>query len=59
METIKKDFSSWTEYDNWLIESYANYSILKVNEENGRIFVEFCQKADWVAANNAAENEKK
>ncbi len=58
MEIIKKEFSDWTEYDNWLIENYANYSILKANEENKKIFVEYCQKAQWVAEKNAAENKK-
>ena len=42
MEIIKKEFSDWTEYD----------------EENKKIFVEYCQKAQWVAEKNAAENKK-
>ena len=29
---MTKIFENWTEYDTWLVENYANYSIINLNK---------------------------
>ncbi len=41
---MKETFDDWTSYDNWLIQNYSNYSIYKVDEINGKIEIEYCNK---------------
>ncbi|MCR4899416.1 MAG: hypothetical protein K5907_01190 [Treponema sp.] len=41
------DFESWTDYDNWLVQNYENFSIYKVEEASGKIHIEYCNKADF------------
>lgn len=39
-------FDDWTSYDDWLIENYPKYNIYKVNEVDGKIEIEYCDKGD-------------
>ncbi len=43
----KMSFANWTEYDDWLVKNYAENSIFKVNEVNGKIEVEYCDKSEF------------
>ena len=43
---MTQSFDSWTEYNDWLIANYVNYNIYKVNEINGKIEIEYCNKGD-------------
>ena len=44
---MKLEFNSWTDYDDWLIQNYNDFAITSVNEVDGRIVVEYMNKADW------------
>ena len=46
---MTQSFDSWTDYDNWLVQNYDNYAIYKVEESNGKIQIEYCNKADFQA----------
>lgn len=41
---MQQIFESWTEYDNWLVENYINFNIYNVNEIDGKIHIEYCEK---------------
>ena len=43
---MTQSFDSWTDYNDWLIANYVNYNIYKVNEINGKIEIEYCNKGD-------------
>lgn len=55
----KKEFANWTEYDDWLVQNYAENAIFSVNEVNGHIEIEYCAKPDFQAEMAKEENEKK
>lgn len=44
---MTENFESWTAYDDWLIKNYAQFSIYKLDDDNGKISIEFCKKEDW------------
>lgn len=44
---MTQTFENWTAYDDWLIQNYDAYSIYKVEEKDGKIFVEYMEKAEW------------
>ncbi|MBQ6057935.1 MAG: hypothetical protein IJL34_09730 [Treponema sp.] len=44
---MKMEFNSWTDYDDWLIQNYNDFAITSVNEVEGKIVVEYMNKADW------------
>ena len=44
---MKMEFNSWTDYDDWLIQNYNDFAITSVNEVDGKIVVEYMNKADW------------
>ncbi len=44
---MTQSFSSWTEYDNWLVKNYEQYAIVSVNEEDGKVNAEYVEKAEW------------
>ena len=44
---MTQSFSSWTEYDNWLVKNYEQYAIVSVNEEDGKVNAEYVEKAGW------------
>jgi hypothetical protein len=44
---MNQNFDSWTDYDNWLIENYDQFSIYKVEEKDGKVNIEYCAKADF------------
>ena len=46
---MEEAFESWTDYDNWLIQNYDKFSVYKVEEQGGKIKVQYCQKADFPA----------
>ena len=43
---MTQSFESWTAYDDWLIENYQNYNIYSVNEIDGKIEIEYCNKGE-------------
>ena len=47
METIASEFSTWTEYDDWLIQNYNDYAVVNLNEADGKIKAEYVKKEDW------------
>ena len=46
---MEQTFENWTEYDNWLIQNYDQFSIYKIAEEAGKVHIEYCAKADFPA----------
>ncbi len=42
----KEEFNNWTAYDGWLVQNYAEYSIISVNEVDGKIVAEYLDKGD-------------
>ena len=50
---MTQTFESWTEYDNWLIQNYEPYAFTSVNEVEGKIVVEYIEKAEWEARQKA------
>ena len=41
------DFANWTAYDEWLIENYDKYAIYKIDDNNGKITIEYCLKEEF------------
>ena len=37
-------FENWTAYDDWLIENYNSYYIYSVEESDGKVYIEYCEK---------------
>ena len=56
---MKETFENWTAYDNWLIQNYSSYNIYKVNEINGKIEAEFCNKGTGELEKIIEESKKK
>lgn len=54
----KMSFSNWTEYDDWLVKNYAENSIFKVDENGGKIEIEYCQKNEFQAEMKLEEDLK-
>lgn len=54
----KMSFANWTEYDDWLVKNYSENSIFNVNEINGKIEVEYCEKSEFQAEMKREEEEK-
>lgn len=46
-------FENWTSYDDWLIVNYDNFAITKVSEIDGKICIEYCDKAEWIEKKNS------
>lgn len=44
---MTQSFSSWTEYDNWLVQNYEKYAVTSLNEEAGNVTAEYVEKAEW------------
>ena len=40
------EFDDWTAYDNWLVENYVQFDILKANkdDQDGKIKIEYENK---------------
>ena len=58
IEAKKMTFENWTEYDDWLVQNYGENSIYKVNEVNGKIEIEYCDKVDFQAEMKREDEEK-
>ncbi len=56
-EKMTQTFSTWTEYDNWLVKNYEQYALTSVNEENGAVTAEFIEKSEWEARQRREEAE--
>lgn len=54
----KMSFSNWTEYDDWLVKNYAENSIFKVDENGGKIEIEYCPKNEFQAEMKLEEDRK-
>lgn len=54
----KMSFSNWTEYDDWLVKNYAENSIFKVDENSGKIEIEYCPKNEFQAEMKLEEDRK-
>lgn len=54
----KMSFSNWTEYDDWLVKNYAENSIFKVDENDGKIEIEYCPKNEFQAEMKLEEDLK-
>lgn len=54
----KMSFANWTEYDDWLVKNYSENSIFKVNEIDGKIEIEYCDKNEFQAEIKREEDEK-
>ena len=44
---MTESFDTWTAYDNWLIQNYEKYAMTSLNEIDGKVVVEYVEKADW------------
>lgn len=53
------NFENWTEYDNWLIKNYSEFSIYKLEEKDGKIFIEYCDKTSGELQKIIEESKKK
>lgn len=58
MDSKTMSFDSWTEYDNWLIANYNENSIFKVNEIDGKVEIEYCDKEAFMAYQKQLEEER-
>ena len=58
IEGKKMTFDNWTDYDNWLIANYAENSVFSVNEVNGKIEIEYCDKPVFQEEMKRLELEK-
>ncbi len=58
MQSEKKQFSNWTEYDDWLVQNYAENAIFRADEVDGHIEIEFCPKKDFQTEMAKADAEK-
>ena len=34
-------------YDDWLIQNYDKYAVIKLNEIDGKVVAEYCTKEDY------------
>ncbi len=55
---MSNSFSSWTEYDNWLVQNYDKYSICKIDESDGKITAEYCEKSEFPKIKEEYERKK-
>ena len=46
---MEETFESWTDYDNWLVQNYDQFSIYKIDQDQGKIHIQYCSKADFPA----------
>ncbi|WP_294429547.1 hypothetical protein [uncultured Treponema sp.] len=44
---MTETFNTWTEYDEWLIQNYEAYAMTSLNEIDGKVVVEYMDKAEW------------
>lgn len=51
---MTKEFNSWTEYNQWLVQNYKEFDVYKITEEdqgNGpiqkKIIIEYCTKDEY------------
>ena len=58
MSSSTQTFNNWTEYDSWLVNNYNNYSIYKIDEENGKITATFCPKDELKDIIDSEQKEK-
>ena len=54
---MEQTFENWTDYDNWLIQNYDQYSVYKIEETDGKVHITYCAKADFAAIRD--QNYKK
>ncbi|MBQ3671626.1 MAG: hypothetical protein II921_09170 [Treponema sp.] len=55
---MTSEFENWTVYDDWLIENYDKYAVTDVVEKNGKITIEYMDKADWLLKNAKSDKKK-
>lgn len=58
IDAKKLTFNNWTEYDDWLVQNYADNAIYSVNEVNGKIEIEYCSKAEFMEETKRKTEEK-
>lgn len=51
---MTESFNTWTEYDNWLTQNYDKYAMIKLDEIDGKVVVEYIDKAEWEKQERAA-----
>lgn len=44
---MTESFDNWTDYDNWLIKHYEEFAMISLNEKDGKVVVEYIDKAEW------------
>jgi len=49
---MTQSFESWTDYDNWLVQNYEKYSVYKLEEVEGKVLAEYCEKKDFPSIRN-------
>lgn len=47
MQKLQEQFANWTEYDDWLVQNYQDYSVFSVNEQNGQVIIEYCKRDEF------------
>ncbi len=55
---MTQTFSSWTDYDNWLIQNYDKYAVISLDENSGKISAEYIEKSEWEAEQKRNELEE-
>ena len=53
---MTESFNTWTEYDNWLIQNYEKYAMISLDEKDGKVVVDFIEKAEWEKEQRAKGN---
>ena len=44
---MTETFDNWTDYDAWLVQNYEQYAMTSLNEIDGKVVVEYLEKAEW------------
>ena len=58
VKTMKETFDNWTSYDDWLIQNYDKYAIFNLEDKDGKIFIEYCDKNDFTALKEQLDNKE-
>ena len=54
-----KDFANWTEYNDWNIQNYSQFSVINLNEiEGGIVRAEYVPNEEWAVEAKRLADEK-
>ncbi len=44
---MKEYFDDWTSYDGWIVAHYKEFDVYSLNEIDGKIVAEYCNKDEY------------